>query len=140
FEPLVIPLTLAILIGLFVMQSRGTARIGRLFGPVMVVWFFVLSVLGISWIIRAPIILTALNPWYGLSLFAHEPWTAFVALGSVVLAVTGCEALYADMGHFGKLPIRSAWFFVALPALVLNYSGKAHRCSTRLATRMPSST
>lgn len=124
FEPLVIPLTLAILIGLFVMQSRGTARIGRLFGPVMVVWFFVLSVLGISWIIRAPIILTALNPWYGLSLFAHEPWTAFVALGSVVLAVTGCEALYADMGHFGKVPIRSAWFFVALPALVLNYFGQ----------------
>jgi KUP system potassium uptake protein len=117
-------LTLAILIGLFVMQSRGTARIGRLFGPVMVVWFFVLSVLGISWIIRAPIILTALNPWYGLSLFAHEPWTAFVALGSVVLAVTGCEALYADMGHFGKVPIRSAWFFVALPALVLNYFGQ----------------
>jgi KUP system potassium uptake protein len=124
FEPLVIPLTLVILIGLFVMQSRGTARIGRLFGPVMVVWFFVLSVLGISWIIRAPIILTALNPWYALSLFAHEPWTAFVALGSVVLAVTGCEALYADMGHFGKLPIRSAWFFVALPALVLNYFGQ----------------
>jgi KUP system potassium uptake protein len=124
FEPLVLPLTLVILIGLFVMQSRGTARIGKLFGPVMIVWFFVLSVLGISWIIRAPIILTALNPWYGLSLFAHEPWTAFVALGSVVLAVTGCEALYADMGHFGKLPIRSAWFFVALPALVLNYFGQ----------------
>jgi KUP system potassium uptake protein len=124
FEPLILPLTLAILIGLFVMQSRGTARIGRLFGPVMVVWFFVLSILGVSWIIRAPIILTALNPWYGLSLFAHEPWTAFVALGSVVLAVTGCEALYADMGHFGKMPIRSAWFFVALPALVLNYFGQ----------------
>jgi KUP system potassium uptake protein len=124
FEPLILPLTLVILIGLFVMQSRGTARIGKLFGPVMVVWFFVLSVLGISWIVRAPIILTALNPWYGLSLFAHEPWTAFVALGSVVLAVTGCEALYADMGHFGKLPIRSAWFFVALPALVLNYFGQ----------------
>jgi KUP system potassium uptake protein len=124
FEPLVIPLTLAILIGLFVMQSRGTARIGRLFGPVMVVWFFVLSVLGVSWIIRAPAILTALNPWYGILLFVHEPWTAFVALGSVVLAVTGCEALYADMGHFGKGPIRAAWFFVALPALVLNYFGQ----------------
>ena len=124
FDALVLPLTLVILIGLFVMQSRGTARIGRLFGPVMVVWFFVLSILGISWIIRAPIILTALNPWYALALFAHEPWTAFVALGSVVLAVTGCEALYADMGHFGKLPIRSAWFFVALPALVLNYFGQ----------------
>ncbi len=124
FEPLILPLTLVILIGLFVMQSRGTARIGRLFGPVMLVWFSVLTILGVSWIIRAPIILTALNPWYGLALFAREPWTAFVALGSVVLAVTGCEALYADMGHFGKSPIRSAWFFVALPALVLNYFGQ----------------
>ena len=123
-EPLVIPLTLAILIGLFLIQSRGTARIGRLFGPVMVVWFAVLAVLGISWIVRAPIILTALNPYYGIMLFVREPWTAFVALGSVVLAVTGCEALYADMGHFGRRPIRAAWFIVALPALVLNYFGQ----------------
>ncbi|MGZ5959679.1 MAG: potassium transporter Kup [Rhizomicrobium sp.] len=144
FEPLVIPLTLAILIGLFVMQSRGTARIGRLFGPVMVVWFLVLSILGISWIIRAPIILTALNPWYGIALFVHEPWTAFVALGSVVLAVTGCEALYADMGHFGKGPIRAAWFFVALPALVLNYFGQGaslllnpHRAATAFYSMGP---
>ena len=144
FEPLVIPLTLAILIGLFVMQSRGTARIGRLFGPVMVVWFFVLSILGISWIVRAPIILTALNPWYGIALFVHEPWTAFVALGSVVLAVTGCEALYADMGHFGKGPIRAAWFFVALPALVLNYFGQGaslllnpHRAATAFYSMGP---
>ena len=123
-EPLVLPLTLIILVGLFLMQSRGTARIGRIFGPVMVVWFVVLAVLGISWIVRAPIILTALNPIYGIELFIHEPWTAFVALGSVVLAVTGCEALYADMGHFGRLPIRAAWFFLALPALVLNYFGQ----------------
>jgi KUP system potassium uptake protein len=91
---------------------------------VMVVWFTVLAVLGISWIIREPQILRAVNPWYGIALFVHEPWTAFVALGSVVLAVTGCEALYADMGHFGKMPIRAAWFFVALPALVLNYFGQ----------------
>jgi KUP system potassium uptake protein len=124
FEPLVIPLTLIILVGVFMMQSRGTARIGRLFGPVMVVWFATLAVLGISWIIREPQILRAVNPWYGIALFVHEPWTAFVALGSVVLAVTGCEALYADMGHFGKMPIRAAWFFVALPALVLNYFGQ----------------
>ena len=145
FEPLVLPLTLIILIGLFVMQSRGTARIGRLFGPVMVVWFTVLTVLGISWIIRAPIILVAVNPWYGVALFVHEPWTAFVALGSVVLAVTGCEALYADMGHFGKLPIRSAWFFVALPALVLNYFGQGasllanpHHAATTFYSMAPS--
>jgi KUP system potassium uptake protein len=124
FEPLVIPLTLIILVGVFMMQSRGTAKIGRLFGPVMVVWFVTLAVLGISWIIREPQILRAVNPWYGIALFVHEPWTAFVALGSVVLAVTGCEALYADMGHFGKMPIRAAWFFVALPALVLNYFGQ----------------
>ncbi|HEV2649960.1 MAG TPA: potassium transporter Kup [Rhizomicrobium sp.] len=124
FEPLVIPLTLIILVGVFMMQSRGTAKIGRLFGPVMVVWFTVLAALGISWIIREPQILRAVNPWYGIALFVHEPWTAFVALGSVVLAVTGCEALYADMGHFGKMPIRAAWFFVALPALVLNYFGQ----------------
>jgi len=90
----------------------------------MIVWFAVLAVLGISWIIRAPMILTALNPWYGIALFVNEPWTAFVALGSVVLAVTGCEALYADMGHFGKAPIRAAWFFIALPALLLNYFGQ----------------
>ena len=145
FEPLVLPLTLIILIGLFVMQSRGTARIGRLFGPVMVVWFTVLTILGISWIIRAPMILTAVNPWYGVALFVHEPWSAFVALGSVVLAVTGCEALYADMGHFGKLPIRSAWFFVALPALVLNYFGQGasllvnpHHAATAFYSMAPS--
>ena len=123
-EPLVVPLALVILVGLFLLQSRGTARIGRLFGPIMVVWFTVLAVLGVSWIVRAPQILLALNPAYGIDLFLREPWTAFVALGSVVLAVTGCEALYADMGHFGRLPIRAAWFFVALPALVLNYFGQ----------------
>jgi KUP system potassium uptake protein len=123
-EPLVVPLSLVILVALFLMQSRGTAKIGRLFGPVMVVWFVVLAVLGVSWIVRAPQILAALNPMYGLALFVREPWTAFVALGSVVLAVTGCEALYADMGHFGRHPIRFAWFALALPALMLNYFGQ----------------
>jgi KUP system potassium uptake protein len=123
-EPLVMPLALVILIGLFLIQSGGTAKIGRLFGPVMVVWFIVLAVMGVSWIVRAPQILLALNPIYGLELFAREPWTAFVALGSVVLAVTGCEALYADMGHFGRHPIRFAWFALALPALMLNYFGQ----------------
>ncbi len=123
-EPLVLPLSLVILVGLFLIQSRGTARIGRLFGPVMVIWFAVLAVLGISWIVRAPVILTAINPWYAIRLVTTEPWTAFVALGSVVLAVTGCEALYADMGHFGRRPIRLAWIGVALPALMLNYFGQ----------------
>ncbi|HEY5047774.1 MAG TPA: potassium transporter Kup [Rhizomicrobium sp.] len=124
FEPLIIPLTLIILIALFIMQNKGTAKIGRLFGPVMVVWFVVLSVLGLRGIAQGPDILLAANPWYALSLFARAPWTAFVALGAVVLAVTGCEALYADMGHFGKKPIRRAWLFIVLPALVLNYFGQ----------------
>ncbi len=123
-QPLILPFSLVCLVGLFLIQSRGTATIGRLFGPVMVVWFVVLAALGISWIVRVPQILYAINPMYGIDLFIHEPWSAFVALGSVVLAVTGCEALYADMGHFGRLPIRWAWFGVALPALVLNYFGQ----------------
>jgi KUP system potassium uptake protein len=124
FEPLVVPLAIVILIGIFLLQHRGTAHIGRLFGPVMAVWFAVLATLGTISIVHAPVILWAVNPWYGIRLFLHEPWTAFVALGSVVLAVTGCEALYADMGHFGKRPIRNAWFFIVLPALLLNYFGQ----------------
>jgi KUP system potassium uptake protein len=123
-QPLVVPLVLAILIGLFAMQSRGTAQIGRLFGPVMVLWFLVLATFGLISILKAPGILKAINPWYAVQLFAHEPWTAFVSLGSVVLAVTGCEALYADMGHFGRKPIQYAWFFFVLPALLLNYFGQ----------------
>ncbi|HEY4113388.1 MAG TPA: potassium transporter Kup [Rhizomicrobium sp.] len=122
--PLVMPLSLVILIGLFVLQSRGTAMVGGLFGPVMVVWFLTLSALGAASIIKAPAILAAVNPDYGIALFLREPWTAFVSLGSVVLAVTGCETLYADMGHFGKFPIRVAWFVIVLPALALNYFGQ----------------
>jgi len=124
FEKLVVPLALAILIGLFTLQSRGTAQVGRLFGPVMVVWFVVIGVLGVVSIAETPSILWALSPHYGLMLFVREPWTAFVALGSIVLAVTGCETLYADMGHFGKSPIRTAWLFFVLPALFLNYFGQ----------------
>jgi KUP system potassium uptake protein len=123
-EPLVLPLVLVILVGLFVIQSRGTATVGRLFGPVMVVWFFVLGALGLASILRTPEILWALSPHYALVLFLYEPWTVFVALGSVVLAVTGCETLYADMGHFGKLPIRIAWLGIVFPALILNYFGQ----------------
>ena len=118
------PLTLAILLGLFLMQSRGTEKIGKLFGPIMVLWFVVLAVLGAIAILKSPQILRAANPMYGVALFAREPWTAFVALGSVVLAVTGCEALYADMGHFGARAIRWAWLYFALPALMLNYFGQ----------------
>jgi KUP system potassium uptake protein len=124
FAPLVVPLTLVIVIGLFALQNRGTARIGRLFGPVMAIWFLTLTVFGIQSIIKTPGILAAISPIYGLQLFLYEPWTAFISLGAVVLAVTGCEALYADMGHFGKKPIRLAWFFIVLPALLINYFGQ----------------
>ncbi|HLY07009.1 MAG TPA: potassium transporter Kup [Rhizomicrobium sp.] len=123
-DPFILPLTLAILIGLFALQSRGTAKIGRLFGPIMVVWFLVLAVLGVRGILQAPRVLLAFNPFYAAALFQHAPWTAFVALGAVVLAVTGCEALYADMGHFGKGPIRNAWLWFVLPALLVNYMGQ----------------
>ncbi len=121
---LVLPLSLIILVGLFVIQSHGTEKVGRLFGPIMVVWFIVIAVLGFASLVQTPQILLAINPVYGLMLFVEEPWTAFVALGSIVLAVTGCEALYADMGHFGKEPIRRAWLFFVFPALVLNYFGQ----------------
>jgi KUP system potassium uptake protein len=124
FKPWIMPVTLVILIGLFVMQNHGTAKIGRIFGPVMVLWFLVLAVLGAMAILRTPQILAAANPLYGLRLFLAEPWTAFVALGSIVLAVTGCEALYADMGHFGARAIRWAWLYFAFPALALNYFGQ----------------
>jgi len=124
FAPLVVPLTLVILIGLFLLQSRGTARIGRLFGPVMLLWFATLAILGALSAIQNPIILSAVNPLYAVDLFLHAPWIAFVSLGAVVLAVTGCEALYADMGHFGKKPIQYAWYFIALPALLIDYFGQ----------------
>lgn len=124
FEPLVVPLSLILLIGLFLLQSRGSNKLGRMFGPVMVIWFLALGAIGLASVIRNPVILTAINPLYALDMFIHSPWVSFVALGAVVLAVTGCEALYADMGHFGRKPIQYAWLFLALPALVLNYFGQ----------------
>src|SRR4051812_32710102 len=124
FEPLILPLSLIILIGLFLLQNRGTHKVGRLFGPVMLLWFFTLAYFGVVSLIATPSILMAVNPLYALEMFLHAPWVAFVSLGAVVLAVTGCEALYADMGHFGKRPIQFAWYFIALPALLLNYFGQ----------------
>ena len=124
FAPMVVPLVVAILIGLFLIQSSGTHKLGRLFGPVMLLWFFVLGAFGFLSLVRTPAILAAVNPYYALEMFLNAPWVAFVSLGAVVLAVTGCEALYADMGHFGKRPIQYAWLFVALPALMLNYFGQ----------------
>ena len=124
FEPYVVPLAVVILVGLFLLQRRGTARVGRLFGPVMCVWFVTLAILGIVEIIHNPSVLRALNPLYAANLFVIEGWTAFLALGAVVLAVTGAEALYADMGHFGPRPIRLAWLTIVLPGLALNYFGQ----------------
>ena len=123
-EPYVVPLAALVLLGLFVIQSHGTATVGTFFGPVMLVWFATLGVLGLAQIVQNPGVLAALNPAYALGLFGHAGWQAFVALGAIVLAVTGAEALYADMGHFGKAPIRLAWFGLVLPGLVLNYFGQ----------------
>jgi KUP system potassium uptake protein len=124
FKAWILPITLVILVGLFLFQNRGTDKIGKIFGPIMAVWFVVLAVLGVIAIARQPHILYAADPRYAFRLFGSEPWTAFVALGSIVLAVTGCEALYADMGHFGAKAIRWAWLYFAFPALVLNYFGQ----------------
>lgn len=123
-HPLIMPITLLILFVLFWAQSKGTAMVGAFFGPVMLVWFSTLGVLGVISILDNPTILYALNPYYGVHFFGVSPWIAFVALGAVVLAVTGAEALYADMGHFGRFPIRLAWFGFVLPALILNYFGQ----------------
>ena len=120
----VVPITLVVLTALFLFQRSGTERVGKLFGPVMAVWFVVLAILGLAHIGDNPSILKALSPHYAVDFLFNHSAVAFVALGSVVLCVTGAEALYADMGHFGKRPIRLAWFGVALPALLLNYFGQ----------------
>jgi KUP system potassium uptake protein len=124
--PAVVPITIAILVGLFVMQKQGTGFIGRIFGPVMLGWFVVLAALGIHGIVKAPAVLAALSPLYAFEFLIHQNFhVSFAILGAAFLAVTGGEAMYADMGHFGRLPIRLAWFAICLPALVLNYFGQA---------------
>jgi len=124
FEPYVIPISLVLLTGLFLMQSRGTASVGRLFGPVMLVWFAVLALLGIRGIVEQPRILLALDPRYGLAMLSEGSWRGFIMLGAVFLAVTGTEALYADMGHFGRTALRTSWLRLVFPALLLNYFGQ----------------
>jgi KUP system potassium uptake protein len=123
-DSLVVPITLGVLTVLFAIQRFGTAAVGRLFGPVMALWFTILAASGLAQVVDHPAILKALSPSYGIEFFLDNGATGFLALGSVVLAVTGAEALYADMGHFGRPPIRRAWFFVAFPALTLNYMGQ----------------
>jgi KUP system potassium uptake protein len=122
--PYIVPATVAILVGLFVIQKYGTHRVGGLFGPVMVVWFAVIAALGVTWIVREPAVLAAFDPRHGYTFFHDNGWTGFAVLGAVFLVVTGGEALYADMGHFGRAPIRLAWFGLVLPALLLNYFGQ----------------
>ncbi len=124
FEPVVVPLALGVLVSLFLLQRRGTGRVGYLFGPVMLLWFGTLAVLGISNIVHAPAVLRAVDPMYAVAFFGENKGYGFLALGAVVLAITGVEALYADMGHFGRRAIRLAWFGFVLPALLLNYFGQ----------------
>lgn len=125
FQPYIIPLTILILVGLFLIQRFGTALVGKLFGPITLLWFTVLALLGIVNLLHEPSVIRAINPLYGLEFFQANGWKGFLVLGSVFLVVTGGEALYADMGHFGRRPIRVAWYVVVLPALLLNYMGQA---------------
>ena len=124
FSPYVVPITICILVALFLFQRKGTAKVGRVFGPVTLLWFTVLAVLGIAQIMRHPQVVVAANPVHALDFFLRNGWHGFLILGSVFLVVTGGEALYADMGHFGTRPIRLVWFTVVLPALLLNYFGQ----------------
>jgi KUP system potassium uptake protein len=124
FTPYIVPITIVILIALFSVQSRGTARIGAVFGPVMLLWFATLGVLGAVQVVQHPEVLGAVNPAHGVRFFAQNGGHGFLVLGSVFLVVTGGEALYADMGHFGARPIRLSWYFFVLPALLLNYFGQ----------------
>ena len=119
-----VPITLVILVGLFVIQKRGTAAVGALFGPAMLVWFGMIAALGLPWVLREPRVLEAVLPWHGVRFLASHGVHGFLILGAVVLCITGTEALYADMGHFGRRPIRLAWFVVVFPCLLLNYFGQ----------------
>ena len=122
--PWVLPIALGILVGLYFSQRFGTGRIGAVFGPVIMLWFATLGLVGVASVVQTPAVLAALNPLYAVRFFVDNGWLAFLVMGSVFLVVTGGEALYADMGHFGRRPIQRAWFFVVLPGLVLNYFGQ----------------
>jgi KUP system potassium uptake protein len=124
FEPYVLPITIVVLVGLFLVQSKGTAKVGAVFGPVMILWFTTLAVLGVYHALQMPSVFQAMNPATAASFFARNGWHGFLVLGAVFLVVTGGEALYADMGHFGVRPIRLTWFGLVLPALLLNYFGQ----------------
>jgi KUP system potassium uptake protein len=126
-DPVVLPLSIAVLAALFIFQRRGTAVVGRIFGPVMLAWFLVIGALGLVELLRNPATLLAVDPTHAFALVHEQGWAAAGVLGAVFLVVTGGEALYADIGHFGVRPIRAAWFFLVLPALLLNYFGQGAR-------------
>lgn len=124
FKPYIVPIAVGVLIGLFALQRTGSSKVGAIFGPITIVWFLTLSVSGINGIIQNPVVLNAINPIYAFHFLTAHGLASFLVLGAVVLAVTGAEALYADMGHFGKSPIRTAWFALVFPSLILNYFGQ----------------
>lgn len=124
FTPYVVPLAVIIIVGLFLIQSRGTAKVGQLFGPIMLAWFLIISLLGVAQVVRHPTVIQAFNPTHAIDFFQRNGWHGFLVLGTVFLVVTGGEALYADMGHFGRRPIRIVWYVLVLPALLLNYLGQ----------------
>jgi KUP system potassium uptake protein len=124
FERYIVPLAVGFLVALFLFQKRGTAGVGKVFGPIVIIWFTAISIFGVRGIVKAPSVLLAVNPWYAYNFFVQDGLVGFLILGSVVLVFTGGEALYADMGHFGPRPIRLMWFCVAMPALLLNYFGQ----------------
>jgi KUP system potassium uptake protein len=123
-DPFIIPLTIAILVALFLVQKRGTAKVAAFFGPVTSIWFLAIAVIGVSHIITQPIVLLSFNPIYAFAFLIDHGWISLFTLGAVFLTVTGAEALYADLGHFGKRPIQAAWLFFVLPCLLLNYLGQ----------------
>ncbi|WP_174872927.1 low affinity potassium transporter Kup [Vogesella oryzae] len=135
FKPYVLPIAIAVLAGLFLIQKHGTASVGKLFGPVMMLWFASLAALGLHGVVHNPAVLAALNPLWGIDFMLEHRAVGFLALGSVVLALTGAEALYADMGHFGARPIRLAWFLFVLPALLLNYFGQGAEILSNVEAR-----
>lgn len=124
FKPYVVPIAVGVLIGLFALQRGGSSKVGAIFGPITIIWFLVLAISGFYGIAQNPVVLHALNPYYAMHFLTDHGWASFIVLGAVVLAVTGAEALYADMGHFGKGPIRTAWFVLVFPSLILNYFGQ----------------
>ena len=136
FEPYIVLITVVILIGLFLVQSRGTSGIGAIFGPIMIAWFLVIAILGLPPILRNPGVLGALNPLHAYAFFAEHRFASLLTLGSVFLAITGAEALYADMGHFGARPIRIAWFSLVLPTLLVNYFGQGAQLLANPETRV----